>query len=546
MNQTRMGLLMVFCLSLLTSASLFAQAVPAGEADTEAFLDANFQLQEAYTGLLCVSGDGSCPSTITTSVPCLTQACSHPSNDYTVIKTFETIQEAADTALPGYLIVIMPGLYRGVEIDGTGGEDSGYIHFLGWGDPGSVIIDAPARPDVSFLRHHFYFIAAHHYIIQNLAFEGAENGAGIFLSGNFGGTGQFAHHFVVSNVYSHDHGVWGLHTTSTNEVVIQDSVFTNSGEEHGAYISGSGDNMLIRRNVFQGNNAAGLQVNADPQSATSQVFYWLQASTGDTCGWTEADVEFTGAATWHDLKACYDQQGLPDLGAFFEDGVSEGLIIEQNVVTGNGAAGGAGLNLASLRHSVVRNNLIYGNAAAGIGCWDNSYAEQKGLASSEFGCRDVTIVNNTLVDETGDRGALILSNDNHDMRVVNNIIVRDRFDAYELGARSGWGLRSSHNYLTALAVEAMPGIRVLDTQSVSGSIVAPSVADALGQFVNPGFAPWMLEDTVWPALNPDRPDYHLQADSPLGTSGDASIAPVLDANGQPRLGPEIGALALGG
>ena len=543
MNQVRICLLLAFCLSMLALTPLSAQDVPAGEPDTEAFLDATFQLQDAYSGVLCVAGDSACPSTITTSVPCLTQACSHPSSDYTVSAAFETIQEAADNALPGHLVIIMPGRYRGVEMDGTSGEDSGYIHFLGWGDPGSVIIDAPARPDVDYLRHHFYFLTAHHYIIQNLAFEGAD-GAGIFLSGYFGGTGQFAHHFIISNVYSHNHGVWGLHTTATNDIVIQDSIFTQSGEEHGAYLSGSGDNMVIRRNVFQGNNAAGLQVNADPQSATSEVFYWLQSSTGDTCGWTEADVEFTGSATWHDLKACYDQQGLPDLGSFFEDGVSEGLIIEQNVVTGNGAAGGAGINLASLRHSVVRNNLIYGNAAAGIVCWDNSYAEQKGLDSSEFGCRDVTIVNNTLVDETGNRGALILSNDNHDMRVVNNIIVRDRFDAYELGARSGWGLRSSHNYLTALAVEALPGIRVLDVQSVSASISAPSVADALSQFVNPGFAPWVLEDALWPALNPERPDYRLQGDSLLGRSGDASIAPVYAANGQPRLGPEIGAFAV--
>jgi hypothetical protein len=533
----KIGWLAVGLLALIGNTA-FAQSL----LETDAFLAANFHLQETYNRVLCVSQEDACPAEVTTTVPCLTAGCQYEAVTYSVGDAFDSIQAAADAARPGDLILILPGRYRGVEIEGTGGEDGAYIHFLGWGEPGSVIVDAAARPDVGYLRHHFYLIDAHHYLIQNIAFENAEEGAGIFFSGYFSGTGHFSHHLILMDVYSHDNGKWGLHTTAASYIVIQDSIFTNSREEHGAYISGSGDHMLIRRNVFQGNIAAGLQVNADPQTATSELFYWLDNATGDTCGWSEEDIEFTGSATWHDLKACYDQQGLPDLGAFIEDGISEGLIIEQNIVTGNGDAGAAGINLASVRHSVVRNNLIYGNFAAGIACWDNAYAEEKGLSTSDFGCQNVRILNNTIVDETGGRGALILNQDARDMVVKNNIIVRDRFDAYEIAGRSGAGLISGNNYYSALSVEDSPGAQQIDTDADSGSVTGFSVADALANFIAPGFEAWVLEDGAWPVLNPERPDYHLVANSPLLTMGDASVMPALDLEGRTREGAGVGAL----
>jgi|GEM_PF-761751 len=513
---------------------------PLDETDTAAFINSHFRLQVTYSRVLCVSRDGSCPSELTTTVPCLFAACTHPNKTYPVDETFDTIQAAAENAAPGTLIIIMPGRYRGVEVEATGGDDGAYIHLLGWGAPGSVVIDAPADPDKGYLRHHFYFIDAHHYIVQNLAFEGAERGAGLFFSGFFSATGHFSDHIIVLDVYSHDNGMWGMMTTSTNYMLVQDSVFTNSGEEHGVYISGSGDNIVIRRNIFQGNAASGLQVNADPQTATAELFHWLQNSTGDTCEWTDDDVEFSGQARWEDIKACYDEQELPDLGEFIEDGISENLIIEQNVMTANGDVGAAAINLAAVHDSVVRNNLMYNNHAAGIACWDNAYAEEKRLRSSRFGCANVHIINNTMVDESGNRGALILNNDARGMQVYNNIIIRDRFDAYEITNRSGRGLLSGANYYFARSVDNSPR-----ASEESDSITGFSLAEALAQFVNAGFAAWVLEDGVWPELNPNRPDYRPRSDSILLMDADAAHTPALDFNGNPRTGSTIGALGTG-
>ncbi|MCI0709521.1 MAG: right-handed parallel beta-helix repeat-containing protein [Chloroflexi bacterium] len=505
------------------------------EPDTEAFISANFQLQDSYSNVLCVAQNGDCPGEISVAVPCFVADCSNAEQTYPVSETFDIIQDAAMAASPGDLIIIMPGRYRGVQVEEMGGEDGAYIHFLGWGDPGSVVVDGSADPEKSFLRHQFYFIDVHHYIVQNMAFEGAEDGAGIFFSGYFSNTGHFSHHIIVSNIYSHDNYEWGMHTTSTNYMLIQDSAFTNSEDEHGLYISGSGDNIVVRRNVFQGNPSAGLQINADPQTATGEVFYWLEMSTGDTCDWSEDDID--GTATWHDIKDCYDSQGLPDLGEFFEDGISENIIVEQNVMTNNGENGAAAINLASVQNSIIRNNLMYGNFAAGITCWDDGYAEWKELDSSEFGCQNVTIVNNTMVDEEGNRGALILNNDARNMTVANNIMIRDRFDAYEIANRSGEGLNSSNNYYFERYVDNAPGTPD-DVDSISGF----SVDEGFAQFVNPTFEPWILEDGMWFTLNPDRPDYHLVSDSVLVDSGNDEMMPVLDVLGNIRASNAIGAL----
>ncbi len=508
---------------------------PLAETDSETFITTHFQLQAAYSRVLCVSGDGSCPAEIETAAPCLTAACILTAQTYPISANFDTIQAAWEAALPGDLIIIMPGRYAGLEAELRGGENGAYIHFLGWGEPGSVIIDSPADPTKGYLRHHFYMIAVHHLLIQNLSFEGAE-GAGVFVSGYFSATGQFSHHIIVDDIYSHDNGVWGLHTTATSYVLVQDSIFTNSGEEHGAYFSGSGDHMLIRRNVFQNNAASGVQVNPDPQTAVIELFYWLQNSTGNTCQWTDADVEFTGTATWADIKACYDSQGLPDLGEFIEDGFGTDFIIEQNVITGNGALGGGGINLAAMQNTKIRNNLVYGNDAAAITCWDNDYFVEKNLAESPFGCQNVQIYNNTMVDETGGRGSLILNHFARNITLRNNVIIRDRFDALELSI--GSSATGNNNYYSLLAVD-----ETSQNLAENLGITDFSVAEGLAQFVNPNFENWVLEDGAYPTLNPNRPDFRPLANSILATGGDTSVGLVYDAMGMLRSGTEIGALA---
>jgi len=537
-NMKKVSIILLCLLTLMTVNR--QSALAATESDTETFLSTNFDLQSAYTRVLCVHQAAPCPGSINTAVPCLTIGCANVPQNYNIHSSYGTIQAASIAALPGDLIIILPGTYAGVQVEEKHGANNAYIHFLGWGTPGSVIVNSASAGSGN--RHHFYFIDTNYYIIQNIAFQNASQGAGIFFSGYFNGTGHFSHHIIVLNVYSHDNYKWGLHTTQASYMVIQDSVFTGSTDEHGAYISGGGDHFLIRRNVFQGNNASGLQVNADPQTATLELFYYLNNFTNNTCGYTEAQVEFEGSATWQQIKACYDSQGLPDLGEFIDDGISQDLIIEQNVMTNNGTAGGGAINLASVRNSIVRNNVVYGNRAGSITCWDNNYAADKNLASSVFGCDNVRVVNNTVMETTGNRAAVVFTNDARNMTVYNNIIARGRSDAYEISERSGTGLRSGANYYYALELSNSPGYVTIDTSPSSGSVTGFSIAQALTNFVNPNTNNWVNLGGAWPQANPNRPDFRLKPTSALISLANPTYRPNTDFLGNVRVGNSIGAL----
>ncbi|MBC7870811.1 MAG: right-handed parallel beta-helix repeat-containing protein, partial [Chitinophagaceae bacterium] len=535
----------IILLCLLTLMTVNRQsAMAATESDTETFLATNFDLQSAYTRVLCVQQAAPCPGSINTAVPCLTIGCANVPQNYNIHSTYGTIQAASNAALAGDLIIIMPGTYAGVEVEEKHGANNAYIHFLGWGTPGSIIVNNPA-PGTTW-RHHFYFIDTNYYIIQNIAFQNATEGAGIYFSGYFNYTGHFSHHLIVLNVYSHDNFKWGLHTTQASYMVIQDSVFTGSTDEHGAYISGGGDHFLIRRNVFQGNNASGLQVNADPQTATAELLAYLENLPDpiNTCDYTEADLDHPVYATWHQIKACYDSQGLPNLGEYIDDGISQDLIIEQNVMTGNGELGGGAINLASVRNSIVRNNLVYGNQAGSITCWDNNYAADKNLASSVFGCDNVRVVNNTVMETAVEpqRSAVVFTNDARNMTVYNNIIVRPRDDAYEISARSGTGLRSGANYYYRLEYVNSPGYITIDTSPGSGSVTNFTIPQAQANFVSPNNNNWVNLGGAWPQANPNRPDFRLKPTSALISMANPTYRPNTDYLGNVRVGNSIGAL----
>lgn len=505
--------------------------------DTDDFLDTHFHLQARYNRVLCVSQHDDCPDQIETTVPCLTGACDHLPQTYPVEAKLNNLQLASSTANPGDLVIIMPGQYSGLLVDRKSGADGAYIHFKAWGEPGQVVVNTPGDPDRNndFL---FYFIAADYYIIEGIAFRDAPR-AGLFITGAFEETGRFATHFIITNIYSHDNGDWGMLTGPASYLVIQDSVFTNSRVEHGLYISGSGDNMIIRRNVFQGNASAGLQINPDPHEATLQLFGWLTTISGNTCGLSEGDVSYEGRATWTDVEACYKSQGLPDLGEFMTDGIGQNILVEQNIFTGNGSSGGTALNMAALRDSMVRNNLFYNNYASGIDCGDDYYAQAKNLEVSPFACQRVYVVNNTSVDAGEDYAASVLTfwGDARDMVSANNIIVRAREDAYQILDQADQGLVSRRNYYYSLWIQNPGGMALLED-----SLTGFSIEEALMNFTAPGFEPWVLANGEWYQRNPNRPDFHPLPGSPLVGAGDPLYTPPLDLEGDARTGADIGAL----
>src|SRR6185369_14447932 len=196
---------------------------------------------------------------------------------YLVTKVFSTLQEAADAARGGDLVAVMPGTYAGFVLGDRGdAADNHFIHFKAMGQPGEVQIDRPSERDPDWM---ILLQAAHHVIVEGFNIAGHTGPgqqlvgprAGIMLDGDFGRSGKQTHHIVILANFSHNHRKWGLHSTDTHTVLIQDNLFAHSAKEHSAYVSDGSDNYVIRRNVFFGSYACGLQVNLDPEASLAET-----------------------------------------------------------------------------------------------------------------------------------------------------------------------------------------------------------------------------------------------------------------------------------
>ncbi|HKB66199.1 MAG TPA: hypothetical protein VKC61_10120 [Pyrinomonadaceae bacterium] len=196
---------------------------------------------------------------------------------YPVNEVYQSLQEAADAARGGDLVAVMPGTYAGFVMgDKPDASDGRYIHFKALGKPGDCIINRPSSRDPDWM---ILLQAAHHVIVEGFNIAGATGPgmkpvgprAGIMLDGDFGRSGKQAHHIVIIGNFSHNHLKWGLHSTDTHTVLIQDNLFALSALEHSAYVSDGSDNYVIRRNVFFGSRASGLQCNIDSVSSFHEL-----------------------------------------------------------------------------------------------------------------------------------------------------------------------------------------------------------------------------------------------------------------------------------
>jgi hypothetical protein len=172
--------------------------------------------------------------------------------------------------------------------------------------------------------------------------------------------GKQTHHIVIVGNFSHNHLKWGLHSTDTHTVLIQDNLFALSALEHSAYASDGSDNYVIRRNVFFGSRASGLQCNIDSVSSFHELL--KHPALRDY-----RKEEPTRAWAIGLVKLATEKFGANN----FPDGRGLNFIIEDNVINENGKGGAGSLNLAGLQESLIQNNLIYGNFNHGIAQWDD-------------------------------------------------------------------------------------------------------------------------------------------------------------------------------
>jgi hypothetical protein len=294
---------------------------------------------------------------------------------------WRTLQHAANTVRAGDLVIVRPGTYVGFHLT-TSGTGANPIEFSA--EPGVVVNTRNATtPDGINLE------GASWILIQGFTVTGVPR-AGIRAVIN--------HHVTIRGNTLDSNGVWGFFSGFSDDLLIEDNQTSRSKDEHGIYVSNSGDRPIIRRNHVWGNHANGIHMNGD------------------------------------------ESQG--------GDGIISGAHVEGNIIHDNGVAGGSGINCDGVRSSRFQNNLIYGNHAAGITLYridgggastNNVVVHNTILQASDArwainirdGATGATVRNNILYNAHGFRGSLTVNTDSLPGLVSDWNVVMNRFSTDE-------------------------------------------------------------------------------------------------------------------
>lgn len=287
---------------------------------------------------------------------------------------WRTLQYAADRVEAGDTVVIHAGNYQGFELR-SAGRPGHAITFRA--DPGVTITSAgPRTPDGINLQ------GSAHVTVEGFTIVGMPR-AGIRV--------EFTPSVTIRRNTLTQNTVWGILTGFSDDVLIEGNVATGTREQHGIYVSNSGDRPIVRGNRVGRNRCCGIHVNGD--------------------------IRMGG------------------------DGVITHALIENNVIFDNGRGGGSGINGDGVCDAVIRNNLLYDGHASGI----SLFRDCGGSPSVNN-----HIHNNTVVMANDGLWALNIQNGSTGTAVRNNILLcaHPARGGIAVGADCRTGLVSDHNILS--------------------------------------------------------------------------------------------------
>jgi Right handed beta helix region len=265
-------------------------------------------------------------------------------------------------------------------------------------------------------------------------------------------------------------GRWGILTGFVDDFTAEGNEAHHSQAEHGIYVSNSCDRPTVRGNLVHDNHANGLHFNGD-------------ASLGG-------------------------------------DGRIENALVEGNVIYGNGAGGGSGINMDGGVGGVIRNNLLYDNHASGLSLY---------RIDASTGATGNLVVNNTIIQAADGRWCVNIADGSTGNTVTNNIL-------YNL-----------HSFRGAITIDpaSRPGFAsdynsVMDRFSADdgNSVIGLAAWQALGYDAH-SFLATPADHFLIPGS-----DFHLLGTSPAVDAGTSVGAPSTDLAGGPRpvgAGVDLGA-----
>lgn len=313
-------------------------------------------------------------------------------------RPWATLQRAADQVQPGDTVIVLPGTYRGFNLSRSGSA-SRPIRFSAM--PGVVVNIAAAGTH----RSRIFLENASYIVIEGFEIVGTNNQTnskeGIKIDGPVDGS---AGHIVIRRNHIHHNGDRNILTGFASHLTIEDNVVHHAAQEHGIYVSNSGDTHVIRRNRVYANAGSGIQINAD-------------ASLGG-------------------------------------DGVITDALVEHNVIYGNGGGGivdlgngpivvppaGSAINCDGVQRSVFRANVLYDNHASGISLYRIDGGEPS---------QDNLVADNIIINAADGRFALNIQDASSRNTLRSNVLFTQNpaSGAIRIDSPSLEGLDSDRNLL---------------------------------------------------------------------------------------------------
>lgn len=336
---------------------------------------------------------------------------------------FATLQHAADQVAAGDKVLVEDGAYVGFNLF-TGGSAGAPILFKAIG--AEAIINQPN----SFTRKDGINVEGGDWVIIDGFICQDMPRAGIRVA--------TADNCTVRNNTCLNNGVWGIFSGFTDDLLVENNRCANSQSQHGIYVSNSSDRAIIRHNECYGNNASGIQINAD-------------ASAGG-------------------------------------DGISSDAQIYNNILYENGVSGGAAINLDGAISARIFNNLLYDNHATGIALFKIDAASPS---------RNAKIYHNTIIQAKDGRWGVLIVDGSTGTELFNNIFITKHPWRGTVGvdAASASGLLSDYNIFTTRL-----GLNGSNSTITLAQWQASTGQDANSQIADPLDALFVLDDSNYQLL----------------------------------------------
>jgi parallel beta-helix repeat protein len=293
---------------------------------------------------------------------------------------FATLQHAADLVQAGDTVDVMPGTYASGFVLGWDGPQDGTASapITFHAEPGATITGRNGKTADAIDLEGASYIVVEGFTITNPS--SSITRAGIRSVTN--------HKVVIRDNHIDGMGTWGIFTAFSDDILIQGNTASHSQSQHGIYVSNSSQRPVVRGNTLFGNYSCGLHMNGD-----------------------------------------VSQGGV---------GVITGALVEGNIIYGNGAGGGSGINCDGVQNSRIQNNLIYDEHASGISLYQIDAAQPS---------TGNVIVNNTIVIASDGRWAVNIQDASTGNLVYNNVLLNENSShgSIDVSADSLSGFTSDYN-----------------------------------------------------------------------------------------------------